>query len=114
MWKLSPQLAVLLVLFAVSSYHCADASKILCAFPTPSRAQMVVAGPLFEALALRGHKVTVLSSFPRDTPLKNYRDVTVKVDHLLERESKHFAEPAHPRKQLVSNCLSFLSRLQPK
>lgn len=86
MWKLSPHLVVLFALLAVSSYHSADASKILCAFPTPSRAQMVVAGPLFEALALRGHKVTVLSSFPRETPLKNYRDVTVKVDHLLERE----------------------------
>lgn len=81
MWKFTPQLLLLVVLCAVT-----DASKILAVFPTPSRAQMVVAGPLFEALAQKGHKMTVLSSFPRETPLKNYRDVTVKVDHLLERE----------------------------
>lgn len=37
-----------------------------------------------KGLALRGHQVTVLSSFPREKPLKNYRDVTVKVDNLLE------------------------------
>lgn len=79
-------------IFAASTFQSADAAKILCAFPTPSRAQMVVAGPLFEGLALRGHQVTVLSSFPREKPLKNYRDVTVKVDHLLEG------------KPLISHC----------
>lgn len=84
MWKL-PQQLVILVLFAVFTSQFTDAAKILCVFPTPSRAQMVVAGPLFEALAQKGHKITVLSSFPRETPLKNYREVTVKVDHLLER-----------------------------
>lgn len=73
----------LALLCAVILQH-ADSAKILCAFPTPSRAQMVVAAPFFEALAEKGHKVTVLSSFPREKPLKNYRDVTVKVDHLLE------------------------------
>lgn len=83
MLKLSAQV-VLLVLCALSTQQFTDAAKILCAFPTPSRAQMVVAGPLFEGLAEAGHKVTVLSSFPRDKPLKNYRDVTVKVDHMLE------------------------------
>lgn len=78
---------LLLVLCAVSTQQLTDAAKILCAFPTPSRAQMVVAGPLFEGLATAGHKVTVLSSFPREKPLKNYRDVTVKVDHMLEGPS---------------------------
>lgn len=83
MWKLSPHF-ILLALFAAAFTVPSDAAKILCAFPTPSRAQMVVAAPLFEGLALHGHKVTVLSSFPRETPLKNYRDVTVKVDHMLD------------------------------
>lgn len=85
---MSLRVILLAVLCAVSAFHSGDAAKILCAFPTPSRAQMVVAAPLFEALAMRGHKVTVLSSFPREKPLKNYRDVTVKVDHLLEGKAR--------------------------
>lgn len=95
MWKA----LFLLCILAAFADRSTDAAKILCAFPTPSRAQMAVAGPLFEGLAVRGHKVTVLSSFPREKPLKNYRDVTVKVDHLLEGGAftiNHCRSIAHP------------------
>lgn len=75
-----------IILWLMVSAQAASASKILCAFPSPSRAQMEVASVLLKGLAAKGHQVTVLSSFPLDKPVKNYRDIVVRTDHLIEGE----------------------------
>jgi glucuronosyltransferase len=83
---------------------CINAAKILGVYTTFSKSHLLVGQNLFKNLAKRGHEVilankktinsfennsflfiqvTVVSPFPLDPPLKNYRDVTVPitVDH---------------------------------
>lgn len=59
--------------------ECAS-SKILVLFPSPSRSHLVVAQGVTTALAERGHEVTVVSPFPLDKPMKNYRDIKLELD----------------------------------
>lgn len=55
----------------------ADAGRILAIFPHFGASHWYSFRPLVEELAQRGHDVTVLSPFPRKTPLKNYRDISL-------------------------------------
>ncbi|XP_008204964.1 UDP-glucuronosyltransferase 2C1 [Nasonia vitripennis] len=51
--------------------------KILALMPYNGKSHFYFAQVLFEELAIRGHDVTVLSHFPRKTPLTNYRDISM-------------------------------------
>lgn len=51
--------------------------KILALLPYFGKSHWEVSRPLLEELARRGNNVTVLSHFPRETPLKNYRDISM-------------------------------------
>lgn len=51
--------------------------KILVLLPYFGKSHWLVSKPLLEELARRGNEVTVLSHFPRKTPLKNYRDISM-------------------------------------
>jgi glucuronosyltransferase len=60
---------------------CACAgSRILFVFPTPSKSQMVVGESLMKLLAQNNHEVTVVSLFPLEKPMKNYRDVKINFE----------------------------------
>lgn len=63
-----------LFLVAISS-----ASRILFLFPSPSESHLIVVKGLSTTLAERGHDVTVVSPFPLQKPLKNYRDIKVEI-----------------------------------
>lgn len=71
--------AIFLVLcLSVASTSGADGKlKILALMPYNGKSHFYFAEVLFEELARRGHDVTVLSNFPRKTPLPNYRDISV-------------------------------------
>lgn len=83
MWRIVAVLALAVISILLNGPGV-NGAKILGAFPTPSRSNMVVASALMKGLADKGHQVTVLSSFPLEKPVKNYRDVTVKTDNLLQ------------------------------
>ncbi|XP_062550717.1 UDP-glycosyltransferase UGT5-like [Armigeres subalbatus] len=51
-------------------------AKILGVFPTTAKSHYIVGSSLMKALASKGHEVTVISPFPQQKPLKNYRDIT--------------------------------------
>lgn len=69
-------IALFLFIFASSC----GAYRILCFFPTTSKSAIIFVQPLLEALAEKGHEVTVVSQFPHGTKVKNYRDVVVPID----------------------------------
>lgn len=54
-----------------------SSSKILVVHTTFSRSHMIVGKALYTELAKQGHDVTVITTFPLDKPLKNYRDIHV-------------------------------------
>jgi len=66
----------LAAIFVLIPEH-AESSKILMVFPSPSRSHLVIGSALMKGLAERGHNVTVVSSFPLEKPMKNYRDIIV-------------------------------------
>lgn len=69
---------------AMTLRSCLAGSKILFVFPTPSKSQMVVGERLMQLLAQNDHEVTVVSLFPLDNPIKNYRDVTISFEDDLK------------------------------
>lgn len=50
-------------------------ANILVFVPMPVKSHFRGFQPLFEELARRGHNVTVVSSYPLDSPVANYTDV---------------------------------------
>ncbi|XP_055701703.1 uncharacterized protein LOC129800979 [Phlebotomus papatasi] len=69
-------------------------AKILLAFPTPSRSHMIGVSALMKGLAARGHSVTVMSSFPQEKPIENYKDVVLKTDNAIQSVITEFAKNA--------------------
>uniref|UniRef100_A0A1L8E1G5 Putative udp-glucoronosyl and udp-glucosyl transferase n=1 Tax=Nyssomyia neivai TaxID=330878 RepID=A0A1L8E1G5_9DIPT len=58
----------------------ADSYKILMVFPSFSPSHLIVGSGLLKGLAKLGHEVTMVSSFPQQKPLKNYRDVVIPLN----------------------------------
>lgn len=78
----------LLLLFAfICIVSFAHASKILFLFPSPSKSHLIVVKGLSTTLAERGHDVTVVSPFPLEKPMKNYRDIMVEVPEDMHKLS---------------------------
>lgn len=73
------KLAALLLVAFFASLDSSTASRILFLFPSPSKSHLIVVQGLSTTLAERGHDVTVVSPFPLDKPMKNYRDIKVEV-----------------------------------
>lgn len=67
-----------------------QASKILVLHPSPSVSHVIVARPLINELARRGHDVTMFSQFPQSKAVKNLRDIEVEVNESLSEMSKNF------------------------
>jgi hypothetical protein len=76
------QILTLFFLVILTIKSC-ESAKILALFPSPSRSQIVVMQALTKELAQRGHEVTMVSPFPMDKPLKNYRDVKVDIEAVI-------------------------------
>jgi glucuronosyltransferase len=74
-----------LALTLIVSFQPCDSAKILALFPCPGRSQIMIMQALAKELAVQGHQVTMVSPYPLDKPLKNYRDV--KVDLVNRHES---------------------------
>lgn len=56
----------------------AQSAKILCIFPIPSHSHQSVFQPIWKALSLRGHQVTVITPNPlRDPSLTNLTEIDV-------------------------------------
>lgn len=70
------------IFLVVSLAFCeiSQASKILFAFPSPSKSHLIVVQGLSTYLAQKGHSVTVVSPFPLSSPMKNYRDIVVPME----------------------------------
>lgn len=51
--------------------------KILAIYPHPARSQLHAFSSLLEALARKGHHVTVISYFPSKENIPNYRDIKI-------------------------------------
>lgn len=54
-----------------------NAANILVFWPLPIPSHFRGFEPLFTELSRRGHNVTVVSHFPKSTPVVNYTDVTI-------------------------------------
>lgn len=72
----------LLTLFSVIGSH-----NVLVLFPHPGKSHFSIYMPLFKALASKGHNLTVVSYFPREKTIPNYRDVFLG-DSCLEKSSE--------------------------
>lgn len=67
---------ILVTLLGFLISECSS-SKILVVHTTVSQSHIIIGKALYTELARRGHEVTVISTFPLDKPLKNYRDIHV-------------------------------------
>lgn len=65
-----------------------SSSKILVVHTTPSPSHLIVGKALYKELAIRGHDVTVINTFPLEKPLKNYRDVPIPLSKEVSGKMK--------------------------
>lgn len=66
----------------------AQSSKILCIFPLPSHSHQSVFQPIWKALSLRGHQVTVITPNPlRDPSLTNLTEIDVSGVYKIQQEN---------------------------
>lgn len=77
------------VLCLVSAGHC---SRILAILPIPVKSHYLVMEPLLQALAARGHQVTVYSSFPQKTPLPNLTDIDISHGRRLHVNNFNYSQ----------------------
>lgn len=54
-----------------------DSAKIVALVPFPCKSHAILGSALLRELARRGHEVTMISSFPTQDNMKNYRDIYV-------------------------------------
>lgn len=99
-----PSVFVLLCL-SVIFLDSSSSSRILAVFPTKSHFDFFQ--PLLDALSSRGHRLTVISSFPRDPPTHNYTDISLEsFKTVLYNEVEFAALPEVPSG--FWNSLAFL------
>lgn len=61
--------------------------KILAFHPSPSRSQVIIMKAILKGMADKGHEVTLISCFPLDKQIKNFREIVVgevAADHKSE------------------------------
>lgn len=76
----SLQMSVLFHLVAAAAFltSCVDAARILAIFPTSSSSHTRYCNALSEALAAKGHELTVISVYPLKTNLPNYKNIQME------------------------------------
>jgi glucuronosyltransferase len=63
------------LLFGLAYTNTINASEILAITPIPGTSHWNLMSSVLEVLIDRGHKVTIVSSFPRKTPHENYTHI---------------------------------------
>ncbi|XP_063706385.1 UDP-glycosyltransferase UGT4-like [Culicoides brevitarsis] len=66
-----------LLLFLTFSVSFIDASRILCYFPNPSKSHVLLAIPICEELAARGHSVVAVTNEKFSSSEKNYKNIVI-------------------------------------
>ncbi|KAK7863663.1 hypothetical protein R5R35_006190 [Gryllus longicercus] len=66
-----------------------NSARILAMFPFPGRSHFISFATLLEELSQRGHQLTVISAFPRKSPLENYKDVVI-TDYLSSLDMEEY------------------------
>lgn len=77
----------LILLFNCITFN--EAYKILGVFASSSTSHTMLGKELLKTLAEHGHEVTMISTSPLKTPIKNYRDIVVNADLKKEYLSKY-------------------------
>ncbi|VEN55298.1 unnamed protein product [Callosobruchus maculatus] len=74
--KWTPQFDI--IFSVILAFDSCNASKILVVVSHPGVSHFKAFENLFVGLAKKGHNVTVISHFPQQTPIPNYRDVSIR------------------------------------
>ncbi|XP_066586589.1 UDP-glucosyltransferase 2-like [Prorops nasuta] len=86
----------------------ANSYRILAVFPLHGKSHSVMTHALAKGLAKRGHQIDVVSHFPLENPIPNYKDISIKgsipavvnnisandIDQFNQINVKHFVEMA--------------------
>lgn len=64
-----------LILLCSQQFGQIQSAKILGVFPTQARSHFFVGQAVMKALHEAGHEITIISPFPKATPVKNWRDI---------------------------------------
>ena len=71
------KLNIILVLFVSVLFNEVLTLNILGVFPYQGKSHFYVFAPYLRELANRGHNLTVISYFPQEKPIENYRDISL-------------------------------------
>lgn len=70
---------MILCLLSFIFLHCQleqiESAKILGVFPMQARSHFFVGQAIMNALHEAGHDITLISPFPKQTPIENWRDI---------------------------------------
>ncbi|XP_015121995.1 UDP-glucuronosyltransferase [Diachasma alloeum] len=69
-----------------------SALRILGVFPLPGKSHFILGENLLKELARRGHSVDMVSHFPANKPIPNYRDISLKGSMAIAVNNITFAE----------------------
>lgn len=61
-----------------------ESAKILVVHPSFSKSHVILGKAVYTELAKSDHNVTVISNFPLEKPLKNYRDVYIPLTQEIQ------------------------------
>lgn len=75
-------------------------------WPNPVKSHSIVAQGLSKALAEKGHDVTFISPFPLNKPVKNHRDITLKLDEGIHKLYEDIIQ--NPKKKFFWSVLKFI------
>ena len=111
---------ILVALQFILSLKGSDGARILAVFPIHSKSHFNVDSAVVKELANRGHEVTVVSPFPEENPLPNYKDIVLKGVSFEELFGSHEGKllmitPRHDNyliNHLQYDILSFLRTLR--
>ncbi|RXG58614.1 hypothetical protein Avbf_14295, partial [Armadillidium vulgare] len=94
----------LLLLFLLFFYvNLSKSERILVLTPLGSKSHKIFFMGIVEALAARGHQVTVVSGYAESTQKKNIRDVLIKDFDIDSIVSTSFESPGNAIKNLLLN-----------
>lgn len=82
--KICPWIYIIVYIIVCPSSP-SNGANILVFAPMPMKSHFKGFQPLFRELALKGHNVTVVSSFPLEKPMKNYNEIVIPINKTAER-----------------------------
>lgn len=74
-----------------------DSYNVLVVFPHFGKSHFFLYEPVLRQLASIGHNVTVVSYFPQEKPLQNYRDVPLEIMDRTAPKGLGFGDFVHSR-----------------